>query len=681
MALDLYALARSLSFCSTHQLIHQGRQLHLLFLKTGILNSTLTIGNRLLQMYSRCGSISDACQLFEEMSQRNSFSWSTLIEGYMKLGNKEKSLELFNSMPQKNDYSWTVIISGFTKAGEIEVAQNLFNGMLRKNEVVWNSMIHAYARNGQPKKAVKLFKDLNSDPLEIMHRDTFILATVLGACTDLVAIDCGKQIHARILIDEVEIDSVLCSALINLYGKCGDLDSAVHLIDIMKEPDDFSISALISGFVNCGRMHDARKIFDSQRNPCSVIWNSIISGYISNSEELEAITLFNKMRRIGVQVAISNIASILSAGSSLGILEYVEQIHVHASKIGVTDDIIVASSLVDAYAKSGSHEDACKLFSELKDYDTILLNTMINVYSNCGRVDDAKRIFKIIPSKTLISWNSMLVSYSQNGYPVEAIDLFCQMNNLDLRTDKFSLASVISACASLSSLELGEQLFGRATIVGLESDPIIATSLVDLYCKCGFVDKGHKIFDRMMKFDEVSWNTMLIGYATNGYGTEALSLFDEMRHAGVRPSNISFTGILSACNHCGLVEEGQKWFHTMKSDYHIDPGIEHFSCMVDLFARAGCLEEAINLIQEMPFEADASMWSSVLRGCISHGNKILGEKAAKRIMVLEPGNPGAFVQLSNIFATSSDWQGSEQVRKLMRDKQVQKNPGWSWADC
>ncbi|KAK9270114.1 hypothetical protein L1049_025688 [Liquidambar formosana] len=680
MDLDLQSYARLLQSCNTHHWIHQGRQLHLFFLKRGVLNSALTIGNRLLQMYSRCGSMGEARRLFEEMPQRNCFSWNTMIEGYLKSGNKEKSLELFSLMPHKNDFSWNVVISWFTKVDDLEVARRLFNEMPRKNGVAWNSIIHGYARSGHPREAVRLFKDLNSNPLELLQADTFVLATILGACTDLVALEFGRQIHARIIIDEVEFDAVLGSSLVNLYGKCGDLDSANQVLNMMKEPDDFSLSALISGYANNGRMNDAKRIFDSKTSPCAALWNSMIAGYISNNEEVEALILFNKMRRNGVGEDHSTFASVLSACSSLGVLACGKQMHTHAWKVGVVDDIVVASALIDTYSKCGNPDDACKLFSELEAYDTILLNSMITLYSNCGRIQDAKQVFETMPSKSLISWNSIIVGLSQNGCPIEALDLFRQMLKLDLRMDKFSLASVISACASISSLELGEQVFARATIIGLEFDQIILTSLVDFYCKCGHVESGRKLFDEMIKNDEVSWNSMLMGYAANGYGIEALNLFDEMRHAGVSANNITFTGVLSACDHCGLVEEGRKWFHEMKWDYHIDPGIEHYSCMVDLFSRAGCLEEAMNLIEQMPFEADASMWSSVLRGCVAHGDETLGKKVAERIIELDPENSGAYVQLSSIFATSGDWERSAQVRKLMREKRIQKNPGCSWAD-
>ncbi|OMO50253.1 hypothetical protein COLO4_38156 [Corchorus olitorius] len=625
-------------------------------------------------MYSRCSNMTEASKLFDEMPQRNYYSWNTVIEGYMKSGNRGRSLELLKLMSHKSDFSWNLVLSGFAKAGELEVARGLFDDMPSKNGVALNSMIHCYVRNGNARKAIELFKEFQC------LADAFVVATVIGACVDLGAIEYGKQIHAHMVVEGLKFDPVLCSSLINLYGKCGDLDSASRVLNLVKEPDDFSLSALISGYASCGRMADARLIFERKNDPCVILWNSLISGHVFNNEEFEALALFSQMRRKGVQGDFSSIAVVLSACSSLCISGHVKQMHGYAHKVGVLCDLIIASTLIDAYSKCGKPNDACKFFSELQAYDTILLNSMITVYSTCGRIEDAKQLFKTMPHKTVISWNSMIVGLSQNGCPIEALDLFCKMNKLDLRIDKFSLASVISACASISCIELGEQVFAKATLIGLESDQIISTSLVDFYCKCGLVEYGRKIFDTMTKSDEISWNSMLMGYATNGHGLEALQLFNKMRGAGVKPTDITFTGVLSACDHCGLLDEGLKWFDSMIWEYHIDPGIEHYSCMVDLYARAGCLEEAMNLIEQMPFKADANLWSSVLRGCVAHGDKTLGMKVAEQIIELDPQNSGAYIQLSSLFATSGEWEISAAVRSIMREKQIQKNPGFSWAD-
>ncbi|KAL2338494.1 hypothetical protein Fmac_012940 [Flemingia macrophylla] len=678
--MDLHGFARTLQSWSS---IREGRQLHVAFLKTGLLNSSISVANRLLQLYSRRGHLQDATHLFDEMPHTNSFSWNTLIQAHLNSGHTHMSLHLFNAMPHKTDFSWNMVVSTFAKSGHFQLAHSLFNAMPSKNSLAWNSIIHAYSRHGHPGKALFLFKSMNSYPSQLLHRDAFVLATVLGACADLLALNCGKQVHARVFVDgfELELDRVLCSSLINLYGKCGDLYSAARVVSLVTEVDEFSLSALISGYANAGRMREARRVFDSKVDPCAVLWNSVISGYVTNGEEMEAVMLFGRMLRSGVRGDVSTVANVLSAGSGLQVVELVKQMHAYACKAGVTRDIVVASALLDAYSKCQSPWEACKFFSELRDYDTILLNTMITVFSSCGRIEDAKWIFNTMPNKSLISWNSILVGLTQNACPSEALDIFCQMNKLDLKMDRFSFASVISACASKSALELGEQLFRKVIAIGLESDQIISTSLIDFYCKCGLVEIGRKVFDGIIKTDEVSWNTMLMGYATNGYGIEALTLFNEMIYGGVGPSAITFTAVLSACDHNGLVEIGRNLFRIMKHTYNMNPGIEHYSCMVDIFARAGCFEEALDLIEEMPFEADANMWLSVLRGCIAHGNKTIGKMAAEQIIQLDPENAGAYIQLSNILASSGDWEGSALVRELMRDNQVQKIPGCSWGDC
>ncbi|CAH9103539.1 unnamed protein product [Cuscuta europaea] len=286
-----------------------------------------------------------------------------------------------------------------------------------------------------------------------------------------------------------------------------------------------------------------------------------------------------------------------------------------------------------------------------------------------------------MPHKSLISWNAILVGLTQNGLSSEAIDFFNKMNKMDLKMDRFSCASMISVCASITSLELGEQVFARAIVIGIDSYQVVSTATLDLYCKCGLVKQAKMLFDQVLAPDEASWNSMLMGYATNGYGLEALDIFSEMRRAGVWPSNITLTGILFACNHCGLLEEGKKWFDAFKNDYHIEPGIEQYSCMVDLYVRGGCLDEAVNIIQTMPYEADVSMWSSILGGCVTyHGNEVLGKLAAKKLMELDPteDSGGAFVQLSSMYAVCGKWEISAMVRNLMREKGVCKLPGQSW---
>nr|GEU64017.1 putative pentatricopeptide repeat-containing protein At1g77010, mitochondrial [Tanacetum cinerariifolium] len=614
------------------------------------------------------------------MPQRNYFTWNSMIEGYLRSRNEEEALRIFKAMPEKNSFSWNVIISGFLKAGKLDMARKFFYDMLVKDGVAWNSMIHGYAENGRYLEAVSLFKDMKSGCYGPCDVDVFVLATVFGACSHMLALKLGKVVHAGIIVAGVEFDPVLGSSIVNMYGKCGDLDSASLVLRSLPYPDDFSLTSLISAYCNSGRVDDAKRVFCMKIDLSVALWNSLIAGYIVNNMAMEALLLFAEMRRHGIREDTSTIATVLSACDCLGVLDYGMQMHTHACKFGVTHDLIVASVLVDIYAKCGRPNSACELFNELNAYDTILLNSIITVYCNCGRCEDAKRVFQSIPSKSLISWNSLISGLGQNGYPTEALAYFSELNKTGFKIDQFSLSSAISACGTISSLELGEQLFARATVIGLQSENFVSTSLVDIFCKCGLIENGRKVFDQMVQSDIASWNSMLSGYAANGYGIEALNLFDDMIKVGVTPTDITFTAVLSACDHCGLFEEGLKWFNAMKHEYFIEPRIEHYSCMIDLFARVGRIEEAINLLTDMPFDADASMWSSILRGCSAHEDTVLGKKVAEQITMIDPKNPDAYVQLASIFATSGEWGRSEQLRKLMTTERIQKVPGTSWVD-
>ncbi|XP_026455277.1 putative pentatricopeptide repeat-containing protein At1g77010, mitochondrial [Papaver somniferum] len=681
--MELLDIRNYLRNCSN---INQGKKLHLLILKAGLLHSSLSVDNPLIQMYTRCGQLSDTVKLFDEMPHRDSYSWNSLLEAYLKSGtNKEDSLRLFYSMPEKNEYSWKFTISSFAKPGNLHTARELFDKMPVTDEKPWNSMINGYARIGRNDEAMNLFKSLNYSNDTVWKNNTHILATVFKICAALTALDFGKQIHARMFINNLGFDEVLMSSLVNMYAKCGDVDSANHLLNSLQtQPDDFTLSALITGYTKCGRLMDARKVLDhSGGGKCNaVLWNSIIAGYVANNEGVEAINLFSRMRNDGIREDPTTLASVLSATTSLGIAIIGKQIHGHGFKVGFIHDMITATVLIDMYSKCGSLDDACKFFEELQkyDYDTLLLNTMINLYSKCGRIKDARETFDMMPSRSLISWNSMIAGYNQNCCVIEALNLFCYMHRLGLPMDQVSIACVISSCASTCSLSLGEQIFSRATVIGLESDQFICTALIDFYCKCGYIEDGRRLFNEMKTTDEIPWNSMLMGYAANGYVIEALKLFEEMRNEGVAPNNITFVGVLSACDHCGLVEEGKKWFHLMKQEYNIEPGIEHFSCMIDMFARAGFLAEAMNLFDQTSFKADSSMLFSILKGCRAYGNESLGMKVTERICELEPRESSAYVQLSSIHATCGNWERSAQIRGLMEERGVRKIPGYSWID-
>ncbi|CAA7396732.1 unnamed protein product [Spirodela intermedia] len=683
MIVDAENRVRLLQSCKGGRALLLGRQVHLALLKSGLVSS-LYWGNCLLQMYGRCGDDdhTDAHRLFEEMPLRNCFSWNSLIDANLKSGRTEVSVDLFDRMPQKNSFSWNSVIAGLTKNGDMTIARRVFEEMPIKEAVACNCMMHGYVRSGCPREALRLYKLLNTKvDSSSPWKDSYVLATALCACAHQLAYNSGRQIHAHILVGKVEFDSALGSALVDMYGKCGDLDHALSALKAMPEPDEFSLSSLLLGYADQGRLADARRLFfHMSDNPSVILWNSLLTAYVSNGRGVEALELFRMMVRDGVAGDSSSLTTVLSACASLGNIQGGRLIHSRAFRAGHLEDVAVGTALVDLYSKNGSFDDACRVFDEVKQHDTILLNSMITAYSNCGRVQEARKLFDTMPSRSLISWNSMLVGYSKNGFAADSLELFSEMHSRGLKPDRVTFASAVSACASLSSLRFGEQVFALATTLGLQSDEIISTSLVDLYCKCGNVREGRILFESIAKSDEALWNSMLMGYAANGCGSEVLKLFESMREANACPNEVTFVAVLSGCCHCGLVDEGRRLFHAMQKDFKIVPTSEHYSCVVDLLVRAGRLGEALEFIDAMPFEADASMWTSLLRGCQAQNDDSLGAKVAERLMALDPRQPGVYVQLSTIFAGRGMWESSVHVRRQLQKRQINKNPGCSWLD-
>ncbi|KAL5218444.1 hypothetical protein ABZP36_019128 [Zizania latifolia] len=680
-AVDVHGCIQLLRSCGAAV----GQQLHQLLLKSGHVPYSLPSSNTLLLMYARSPlHRRDAHRLFDEMSTRNCFSYNSLITAYFNSGEHHAALQLFRTMPERNVFSWNTVITCMVSTGDLDTARSLLVEMPVKGAVACNAVLHRYVRCGRVDEAFALLRTIglqcNGADASSPCNDPFVLATVVGACADRMKYDFGRQIHARMVVSKIELDTVLSCALVDMYCKCRDLDSARCVLKGLSHVDEFSLSALIHGYASCGQLHEAVQLFDKEENPSIVLWNSLISGCAFACCGDNAFALFVRMMRSDVSPDSSTYASVLNLCGFSGMLNPGQQMHGCGLKSGTFSDIIAASALIDFYSKCGLWEDACRTFSELRIHDTIVLNSMISVYSNCGQIEEARRVFDMIGSKSVISWNSMVVGLSQNGHATEALGLFCKMHRIGLRLDKFAIASALSASSSICSISSGEQIFSVATVLGLQSDHAVAASLIDLYCKCGNLANGCRIFYEVDKPDEVLWNSMLIGYASNGYGHEALELLEVMKSKGIKPSERTFIGVLSACCHSGFVKEGLTWFHRMQEDFNVSPSAEHYACVTNLLVRAGRLDEAVEFIENMPFKADAVSWTTVAGGCKAQGNEALMQKLAKKLTEMESTHPSLYVQLSSGLAAQGDWVKSAEMRSMMRERRITKNPGYSWID-
>lgn len=332
------------------------------------------------------------------------------------------------------------------------------------------------------------------------------------------------------------------------------------------------------------------------------------------------------------------------------------------------------------YFSCGSVDSAEIAFNGILSPNNATWNIMVGGYLKCGRFEVAHRVFDEMPERNAISWSAMINGNVQNSCFKEALELFRKMLAEKVEPNESVLVNVISACARLGAMEQGKWVEGYVRRKNVEITVQIGTALVDMYLKCGWVEKALEIFDEMRERNVLAWTAMIGGLAVNGRGKDALHLFSQMELHGVRPNHVTFVGVLNACSHSRLVDDGVTYFNYMTSTYGLKPNIQHYCCMVDLYGRAGLLDKAKAVIESMPMEPNPAVWGALLNACRIHGNAQLGEQIGKQLLELEPNHSGRYVLLSNVYAAEGRWVDVANLRRVMRERGVTKTPGCSFID-
>ncbi|CAH9118275.1 unnamed protein product [Cuscuta epithymum] len=496
-------------------------------------------------------------------------------------------------------------------------ANLFFSHIPSPNEYGFNIMIRALATTWQHFGfALQSYSKMKSLGLK---PDNFTYPFVFISCGSLPAVHLGKLAHCEVVKSGLCLDFHIRHSLITMYSRMGELGLA-------------------------------RKVFDEIIDRDLVSWNAMISGYSQTGCATEAVELFGYMKAQGVEPNEMTLVSVLGACGGLGDLN-----------LGRCIELYVLQKKVELNSFIGS--------------------ALISMYGKCGDLASAKRIFDGMKKKDVIIWNAMISGYAQNGLSDETISLFNTMKEEEVHPNKITLVVVLSACASIGALDIGKWIDEYASRRGLRHDIYVGTSLIDMYAKCGSVSCAYKIFESMTKKNRVSWNAMISALAFHGRAFEALSLFDRMLAEGDvnLPDDITFVGVLSACVHAGLVDEGYQMFSLMRC-YGLAPKIEHYSCMVDLLCRAGRVEEAWVLIEKMPEKPDEVLLGAVLGACHKVKNEKIGERVMNLILHMEPSNSGNYIISSKIYARMKRWDESARMLKLMKEKGVTKTPGCSWIE-
>ncbi|XP_072993649.1 pentatricopeptide repeat-containing protein At5g08510 [Typha latifolia] len=412
--------------------------------------------------------------------------------------------------------------------------------------------------------------------------------------------------------------------------------------------------------------------------PSTPLFNRLLHSYSIHGAFSQCLLLFARMRLLLPPNPFS-FTLLFAACARFSQPRHGRAIHALFVKSFFPSDPFVSTSLLDMYCKNGLLDVARQLFDEMLHRDLSAWNSLLNGYARCGELGCAKELFDSMPTRNVVSWTSMVSGYAQNWRYEEAIEVFLRMwEEGEVRPNEVTLASVLPACANLGAMGLGERIERYARENKLAGNVFVGNALVEMYAKCGDVERARRVFDEMGgRRNLCSWNSMVMGFAVHGRWREALELFHEMRVMGITPDDITFVGVLLACTHGGLVDQGKHLFDSMGINYSLDPKMEHYGCMVDLLGRAGLLKEAYTLITSMPMEPDSVIWGALLGACSFHGEVQLAEMAANYLFKLEPWNTGNQVILSNIYAASGKWNSVAKVWKTLKEKQHKKSAGYS----
>ncbi|CAN1280911.1 Pentatricopeptide repeat-containing protein At4g33990 [Linum perenne] len=441
---------------------------------------------------------------------------------------------------------------------------------------------------------------------------------LLSQCTAAKSLAPALGIHAHLITFGLQLDTKLKNLVVNVYAKMGYLDDAVNVFHGIAKPDIVS-------------------------------WNAVIAGCVLLERHYYALKLFRQMNISSISPNTFTLSSVLKACAGAGLGELGRQLHSYLIRRDLGSDTFLGVGLVDLYAKN---------------------HYMVS----------ARLVFNLIPGKDLILWNVVISGHSLNGEDVEAVSLFPLLYKEGIGFNQATLSAVLKSTASLQACPVCRQIHTLALKSGFESDSYVVNSLVDAYGKCEQIKDALSVFRESPCLDLLAFMSMIAAYSQDGQGEEAFRLFWDMQSLSIKPNHITLVNVLSACNHAGLVDDAKRYLSSMEELFGITPTQEHYACMIDILGRAAKLDEAMELVNTMPYEANVSVWGALLGAATMHKNVDLGRKAAEMLLVLEPEKSGTHILLANIYSLAGMWDGAVKIRKHMKDSNVKKGPGTSWME-
>ena len=589
---DEFMVPKIVQACGKCRDLGTTKLIHSMVIRHGM-QSSLRVNNSILAVYAKCGEMGCAKKFFKSMDERDSVAWNAIITGYCQKGEIEQAQKHFDAMQEEGIepglLTWNILIASYNQLGHCDIAMDLMRKMESSGSTpdvyTWTSMISGFTQKGWIHHAFDFLREMFSAGVK---PNSITIASAASACALSKSLYAGLEIHSVAVKLALADELLVGNSLIDMYSKCGNLEAAQRVFDMMLERDVYSWNSIIGGYCQagfCGKAHELfMKMQESDSPPNVVTWNIMITGYMQNGDEDQALDLFQRIDKDG----------------------------------------------------------------------------------------------KVKPNAA--SWNSIISGYLQSGQKDKALQIFRKMQSFHIAPNSVTMLSILPACANLVSLKKVKEIHCCAVRRNLVSKVPVSNIFIDTYAKSGDITYSRNIFDGLSSKDIISWNTLISGHVLHGHSESALDLYDQMRKEGLEPSRGTFASIILAYSHAGMVDEGKRTFSIISEEYLIQPGLEHYLAMVYLLGRSGKLAEALEFIQNMPMEPNSSIWAALLTASRFHRNFGLAILAGERLLELEPGNNLTQHLLSQAYTLCGKSWEAPKLARLEKEKAVKKPVGQCWIE-
>ncbi|KAI3714198.1 hypothetical protein L1987_72794 [Smallanthus sonchifolius] len=642
-----------LKACSAISFTH-GESLHASVIKLGV-ESCTSIANSIMDFYSKSGLMESTFSVFHGMEIRDSVSWNILISGYIDYGDFDRGIYLFvqaGGLGFEPNVSTLVLViqaihnlgilhegekmhgymikTGFLSVSSVrnslmlmyasmamEFAQKVFDEMSDRDVIAWSVMISGYVRSGKSHVALAVFKEMISQFKTEVDGKTVVSA--LKACTSLKNRITGRTLHGFILRKGFHHDMFIGNSLIDMYSKCNNPDSAFQAWK------DMPIRNIVS-------------------------WNSLLSGLVCNGKHSEAINLFDSMQKSKIEPDAVTLVNLLQ----------------------------VCKHFANPLNCRCIHTVILRKNHELNE---LIINTLIDLYAECNLICFAEKVFNLMKIRDTVSWSTMIAAFTHCGLPDEAIKVFNKMMQTQKKPNAVTVLNLIEACSYYSEMKRPKSVHGIAIRLGLATETIVGTAILDMYSSYGDIVTSKKVFHQIINKNVISFSAMIAACGMNGLPRDAFCLLNEMETHGIKPNSITILSVLSACSHGGLINEGLSFFQKFIKSQEVKPSLEHYSCLVDLLSRGGKLDLAMELIDQLAKgkNVGVSAWGALLSGCRTsyNGNENIQEIVVKHVLESDPNNSSGYMLASNMYAARGLWDAAARFRAMVKDKQVKVVAGYS----